>query len=95
MLFKATPVRMTFLKYGFLVCALMALATGGCATRRVAYGETRLPSAEVGGRDPLAAGLLGFFGGFGTGHFYAGDPRTGTVLLLVQGWSFYVLFSVD
>lgn len=54
--------------------------------------QSALPPPPMAGynRSPLLAGLLGVVPSFGCGHFYAGDPKTGSVLLGLEAAGFAV-----
>ncbi len=61
------------------LATVLAFAVGGCAfiTGPIPLAFAVVHPAEP---EPVLAGFLGAFPGFGAGHFYAGDRRTGFLL---------------
>jgi len=71
------------------LATVLAFAVGGCGfiagSAPLAFAVA--PPTEP---DPALAGFLGAVPGFGTGHFYAGDRRTGALLFSGQFLGLYL-----
>ncbi len=87
-----------------LAVLLVAVAANGCYVPLYALAPAAVPAvagvgvvghlaAPPGERSPFAAAMFGVFPGFGAGHCYAGDPKTGAFVFGAQLLGMVVVMS--
>ncbi len=77
-----------------LYCAAILVTVCGCFGHSLLGPDVGFMVFQPAEPRPAVAGLLGAVPAFGTGHFYAGDRRTGFLLLAGETLGVY-MFLVD